>query len=69
MIKQIRKERPPPRFGTVESINEENDTCQVLFIGEDAPNTVKMWGVRPTVAGQKVMVDGPASFRYISQVR
>jgi hypothetical protein len=66
----LNEERPDPKFGTVMQLETiyTPGRIQVLYQNDDAPVSVKMYGVRPDTVGQIVLVDGPRRMRYITQV-
>lgn len=62
------EERPPMKFAVVESIDRDTGTCRVVYQGDTDPVTVSMFAMQPTAEGQAVIIDGPRTRRFISQV-
>lgn len=67
---ELNKQRPKPRYATVQSINHEDRSCMVNFIGEgDNPVRVPFGSVAPATVGQEVRIGGTATDRTIEDVR
>jgi microcystin-dependent protein len=64
----VNKLRPRPRYGSVQSIDDENAKCTVLFVGDPEPVEVNMTVVRPDTIGQRVLVEGNSADKYVSEV-
>lgn len=63
------RERPEPRYGTVESISLWNRTCQVVLQGDTAPVKVRCYRVaQPTAVGDVVRVEGKPGNLYVTEV-
>jgi hypothetical protein len=65
---QINKERPPCRYGIVESINREERKCEVILNGDESAVSVPMGSIQPTESGQVVRIEGRTADRFISDV-
>lgn len=67
---ELAKQRPRARYATVQTINREDRSCTVNFIGEgDNPVRVPFGSIAPAVVGQEVRIGGTASDRTIEDVR
>lgn len=64
----VNKLRPRPRYGSVQSIDDENAKCSVLLVGDIEPVEVNMTAFRPTEIGQRVIVTGSSGDQYVSEV-
>lgn len=64
----VNKLRPRPRYGAVQSIDDENAKCSVLLVGEIEPVEVNMTVVRPDAVGQRILVSGHSADKFISEV-
>lgn len=54
----VNKLRPRPRYGAVQSIDDENAKCTVLFVGDTEPVEVNTGSLVPSHIGQRVKVEG-----------
>lgn len=64
----VNKLRPRPRYGTVQSIDDENAKCTVLLVGDIEDVEVDVTAFRPTSVGQRVIVEGSSGGKYVSEV-
>lgn len=72
-VKEIKRLRPGGQLATVDSINEADGTCAVIFPGDDTAVSVRTHTIRPTAGGgvgvgDVVRVNGETSRRYVSEV-
>lgn len=69
--KQIDRKRPAPRYAVVKTINEEDRSVGVVFVGDDEDNIVRVPynSVKPSAIGQAVKVGGPANDRVVEDTR
>lgn len=65
---QLELLRPKPKLATVQTVDRTHKTATVIYVGETDPVTVRMPGLQPLAVGGQVLMDGPASSRYIAQV-
>ena len=54
----VNKLRPRPRYGAVQSIDDENAKCTVLFVGDTEAVEVNTGSLIPSHIGQRVKVEG-----------
>ena len=67
---ELDRRRPKPRYARVQSINPDDRSCTVSFIGEgDNPVRVPYGSVAPAAVGQEVRIGGTADDRRIEDVR
>lgn len=67
--KELQKHRPAPRYATVRTINTDDKSCMVTFIGETDHVRVVYNNIVPAEIGQHVRIEGTAGDRYISAIR
>ena len=60
----VERERPPYRYGTVESVNLDENTCQVVLAGDVESVPIRLYLQRPNV-GEVVRVCGMRGDRYV----
>lgn len=65
---EIDAQRPPYRYGIVQSIDRDNFKCSVLLTGDPAPVMVNMGSIQPKETGQKVRVEGNKADKYVADV-
>lgn len=68
MIKVIDQERPPYKYGVVDSIDPGGHFCMVVLETGQLPVEVAFGGSRPTQVGQVVRVEGRRGDRFIADV-
>jgi hypothetical protein len=66
--KVIERERPPYRYGVVESIDRESGTCNVLMAGDEASVPVNVYGGGYPEIGVSVRVLGLRGDRYLEHL-
>lgn len=66
--KEIDKQRPRYRYGSIFSIDRARYSVQVVYPGETDPITVRMGSIQPAYVGQIVRIEGSRSERYVSDV-
>lgn len=66
---EIKKERPAARYAVVTSIDTEDRSAMVRFVGETDPVRVVYTLPAPSVVGQEVRIAGTGSDRYIDAIR
>lgn len=64
----VERLRPTYRYGTVSSIDNANNRCQVLLAGDPSPVWVRTGYIRPTATGQVVRVEGYTGDKFVSDV-
>lgn len=69
--KQIDRKRPAPRYAIVKTIDEEDRSVGVVFVGDAEDNIVRVPynSVKPSAIGQAVKVGGPANDRVVEDTR
>lgn len=65
---EIDAQRPPYRYGIVQSINYTTNKATVILNGDTGAVTVNFGFIQPTSVGQTVRVDGQGVDRYIADV-
>lgn len=66
----LEEERPDPKFAVVVELESATmrGRCRVIYFNDNDPVAVKTYGIKPTVIGQRVLIDGPRRMRYVTQV-
>lgn len=68
---EIDKQRPAPRYAIVKTIDKEDRSVGVVFVGDDEDNIVRVPynSVAPSAIGQAVKIGGPANDRVVEDTR
>jgi hypothetical protein len=66
--KRIDTLRPQTSYAVVQSINREQRSAQVLYMGDTDAVTVALGSIEPATVGQTVRIGGTLGHRYVEDV-